>query len=160
MPKNNLSAEDFAKEFAKAISINIDTRISKLAGSEENITNDIEKLMLEYTRKFVNEFAETAVIKMDDKEEASDKYTNAVPEDLEDTIPYMTSDQYQSRFKAEYYQLKIRIDKLQDMVDKWDRGELNFVPDNPRSTYNLQLRAMRDYLTILDMRAIIECIIL
>ena len=154
MPKNNLSAEDFAKEFAKAISINIDTRISKLAGSEENITNDIEKLMLEYTRKFVNEFAETAAIKM------ADKYTNAVPEDLEDTIPYMTSDQYQSRFKAEYYQLKIRIDKLQDMVDKWDRGELNFVPDNPRSTYNLQLRAMRDYLTILDMRAIIECIIL
>jgi hypothetical protein len=42
------------------------------------------------------------------------------------------------------------------MLNKWDRGELTFNPTCPRSTYTLQLRAMRDYMAILEMRATME----
>mgnify|MGYP004482849625 CR=1 FL=1 len=161
MAENNNRSKDLsAEDFVKAININLDMLIAGFADKEGDATSDLTKMMLEYTKKFINEFVETAVVKTDDEKEESDQYLNAIPKDLVDTVPYMTSDQYQLRFIAEYYQLKIRIDKLQNMVDKWDKGELGFTPTCPRSTYDLQLRAMRDYLTVLEMRAIIENIVL
>lgn len=42
------------------------------------------------------------------------------------------------------------------MFDNWDKGELSFVPTCPRSTYDLQIKAMNDYKTILEARAAIE----
>ena len=42
------------------------------------------------------------------------------------------------------------------MIDKWDKGELNFTPTCPRSTYDLQLSAMEDYLAVLEARAVME----
>lgn len=46
--------------------------------------------------------------------------------ELKDTVKLMNSENYQDGFKAEYLQVKIRYDKLKSMVDKWDKGELNF----------------------------------
>ena len=68
----------------------------------------------------------------------------------------MTSNDYKERFLAEYYQLETRYTKLQAMVNKWDEGTLEFTPTCPRSLYDLQLRAMKDYLTVLETRALIE----
>ena len=76
--------------------------------------------------------------------------------ELKDTITMMTSDDYKERFKAEYYQVKIRYEKLLAMMDKWEKGELTFTPTCPRETYNFQLRAMKEYLDILVIRAKIE----
>lgn len=76
--------------------------------------------------------------------------------ELKDTIELMQSEDYKDRFKAEYYQLKIRYEKLGKMVDAWDNEELNFVPTCPRSTYDLQLSAMYDYMAILEARAKME----
>jgi hypothetical protein len=42
------------------------------------------------------------------------------------------------------------------MLNKWHRNELDFEPTCPKSTYDLQLRTMRDYMTILEMRAVME----
>lgn len=42
------------------------------------------------------------------------------------------------------------------MVDKHNNGTLEFKPTCPMSIYDIQLRAMRDYLTILEARATIE----
>ena len=42
------------------------------------------------------------------------------------------------------------------MCGKWDREELTFNPTCPRSTYEMQLKAMRDYMAILEMRAVME----
>lgn len=78
------------------------------------------------------------------------------PKELKDTVTGMTSSDYKERFKAEYYQLKIRFDKLVAMVEKWDKGELNFVPTCSRELYTRQLNAMKDYLDILEERAILE----
>lgn len=76
--------------------------------------------------------------------------------ELIDTISLMTSENHKERFQAEYQQLTIRYKKLKTMLDKWDKGELNFLPDCPRGVYNLQIRAMADYLVALEARAAIE----
>lgn len=73
--------------------------------------------------------------------------------ELKDTVTLMTSADYKERFKAEYYQLKIRRDKLKVMVDKWDRGELEFTPTCSRETYGFQLYVMDGYIDVLRMRA-------
>ena len=75
---------------------------------------------------------------------------------LNDTVAMMDSTDYKERFRAEYYQLVIRYKKLLAMLDKWDIGELNFEPTCPRSTYNMQIRAMTDYIAVLEARAVME----
>jgi hypothetical protein len=75
---------------------------------------------------------------------------------LKDTVNMMTSEDYKERFKAEYYQLKIRIDGLKKMLKSWDDGTLNFTPTCPRKLYDDQLNAMRDYLSILVIRSQME----
>lgn len=76
--------------------------------------------------------------------------------ELRDTVEMMNSADYKERFKAEYYQTAIRYGKLKTMVDKYNNGTLEFKPTCPMSIYDIQLRAMRDYLTILEARAAIE----
>lgn len=76
--------------------------------------------------------------------------------ELKNTIPMMESADYKERFKAEYMQLAIRFTKLKSMVEKWDAGTLNFSPTCPRSTYNMQLKAMSEYLAVLEARAVME----
>lgn len=76
--------------------------------------------------------------------------------ELKDTISMMTSGDYKERFKAEYYQVKIRYEKLEAMVNKWDSGELNFVPTCPRNLYDEQLAYMENYMYILEQRAKLE----
>lgn len=39
---------------------------------------------------------------------------------------------------------------------EWDKGELPFTPTCPRSTYNMQVRAMTDYIAVLEARAVME----
>lgn len=76
--------------------------------------------------------------------------------ELRDTIEMMNSSDYKERFKAEYYQVAIRYQKLKAMLEKWDRGELQFTPTCPRSTYNMQIKAMTDYIAVLEARAAME----
>ncbi len=76
--------------------------------------------------------------------------------ELEDTIEMMTSADYRERFKAEYYQLVIRYNKLKAMLEKWDKGELDFTPTCNRGILNLQERLMADYIAVLESRAQIE----
>ena len=75
---------------------------------------------------------------------------------LAETINGMVSEDYKERFIAEYQQLVIRYKGLKKTLDNWDKGELSFVPTCPRSTYELQFKAMNDYKTILEARAAIE----
>ena len=76
--------------------------------------------------------------------------------ELKNTINMMNSDDYKERFKAEYCQVVIRYHKLKAMLEKWDNGALNFNPTCPRSTYNIQISAMTDYIAILEARAVME----
>jgi len=79
-----------------------------------------------------------------------------MPNELRDTIEMMNSEDYKERFKAEYYQVVIRYQKLKSMLDKWDNDQLEFTPTCPRSTYNMQITAMTDYIAVLEARAVME----
>lgn len=80
--------------------------------------------------------------------------------ELKDTVDMMNSADYKECFKAEYAQVVIRYQKLAAMLEKWDNGELNFSPTCPRSTYNMQVRAMTDYIAVLEARAVMEGVVL
>lgn len=75
---------------------------------------------------------------------------------LKDTVEMMNSSDYKERFRAEYQQVVIRYKKLRDMLAKWDNNELTFEPICPRSTYNMQIKAMTDYIAVLEARAVME----
>lgn len=79
---------------------------------------------------------------------------------LNETVDGMCSTDYKERFVAEYNQLVIRYRGLKNMLDKWDRNELDFTPTCPRSTYNLQIKTMTDYIDVLEARAAMENIYL
>lgn len=79
-----------------------------------------------------------------------------MPNELRDTTEMMNSKDYKERFKAEYYQVVIRYQKLKSMLDKWDNDQLEFTPTCPRSTYNMQIAAMTDYIAVLEARAVME----
>ena len=73
-----------------------------------------------------------------------------------ETVEGMNSVDYKERFKAEYQQLVIRYTGLKSMLEKWDADSLEFEPTCPRSTYNMQIKAMTDYIAVLEARAVME----
>lgn len=80
--------------------------------------------------------------------------------ELKDTIDMMRSDDYKERFKAEYFQTKIRYQKLHKMLVKHEAGKLDFTPKCPITLLAQQKRCMGEYLRCLEVRAEIEGIIL
>lgn len=76
--------------------------------------------------------------------------------ELQDTIALMNSEDYKERFKAEYFQTKIRYDKLHKMLVKAEAKTLDFQPSCPLSTLISQKRCMGEYLKQLEIRAEIE----
>lgn len=76
--------------------------------------------------------------------------------DLNETIELMTSADYKDRFKAEYWQTKIRYDKLRMMLEKYETGKLDFEPTCPIDLLMEQREVMADYLEILVDRAFFE----
>ena len=75
-------------------------------------------------------------------------------ESLDCTVPLMLSDDYKERFRAEYYQLLIRYNKIMNMLDNWD--SLDFTPTCKQDIFTRQRNAMRAYLDVLEERALIE----
>ena len=76
--------------------------------------------------------------------------------ELIDTCKLMVSKNHKDRFKAEYYQTKIRRDKLKKMIKDYKAGKLEFVPINSIYLLQTQLDCMDTYLNILQMRAMSE----
>ncbi len=84
---------------------------------------------------------------------------------LKDTVEMMNSEDYKERFKAEYYQTKIRYEKLKafntkiEAARRTDYMEKKYpMPkhDCPDELLVEQQRAMGNYLHILEVRAVIE----
>lgn len=76
--------------------------------------------------------------------------------DLNFTAALMNSDDYKDRFKAEYWQTKIRYDKLHRMTVKYEAGTLDFTPTCPLNLLKEQKAAMGQYLNRLEVRAEME----
>ena len=76
--------------------------------------------------------------------------------DLERLTELMKSEDYKDRFRAEYYQLEDRIDKLENMLEKYKAGALNFTPSCSYELLSYQLQTMNAYKRVLEERAEIE----
>ena len=76
--------------------------------------------------------------------------------ELQDTIELMKSEDYKDRFKAEYWQVKVRLDKLYTMYSHMKNGTLDFELTCPAEVYIKQLEAMAQYIDILEKRAELE----
>ena len=76
--------------------------------------------------------------------------------ELKDTIIMMNSTDYRERFKAEYFQLKIRCEKLSAMLKKYREDTLPFKPTCPYEVLVAQLAYMQTYFQCLEDRAQIE----
>ena len=77
---------------------------------------------------------------------------------LANTTDLMTSDNYKERFYAEYWQTKIRYDKLHLTIVKMEAGTLGFEPKCGLELLKKQARIMGKYLHVLEIRAEIEFI--
>ena len=81
---------------------------------------------------------------------------------LENTVELMISENYKDRFIAEYWQTKIRHDKLKRFIQEIEIAQDYYdgcgepVHDCPVELLREQLYAMEEYLDILDKRRIIE----
>lgn len=76
--------------------------------------------------------------------------------ELKEDIDLMLSISYKDRFRAEYYELSIRIQKLEKMLDDWNDGLLDFKPKCGINMLHEQYVYMKLYRDILAERAKIE----
>ena len=85
-----------------------------------------------------------------------DKFIEVIKMELKDTVEMMKSFDYMERFRAEYFQLKIRMNALSKMLVKYKEGTLSFTPLCSYDLLARQLSAMRLYAFHLEERADIE----
>ena len=79
-----------------------------------------------------------------------------INQDLNGTISLMQSSDYKERFIAEYYQTKIRYNKLHKTVVKYEANKLEYKPTCSIELLKQQLSHMGQYLYDLEVRAEIE----
>ena len=76
--------------------------------------------------------------------------------ELKDTIPMMTDPDYKERFRAEFFQLYIRMEKLGVVLKKSSKGTLDFVLSCPVELLERQYKAMLQLVLVMEERAEIE----
>ncbi len=76
--------------------------------------------------------------------------------ELKDTVELMLSDNHRDRLKAEYWQTKIRYEKLHKMCVQYEAQTLEFAPACSLELLNRQASYMGNYLKTLEVRAVIE----
>lgn len=76
--------------------------------------------------------------------------------ELKGTVLMMNSTDYKERFRAEYFQAKIRYDKLDQMTVKYEAGTLTFTPSCSLELLKEQKKHMGNYIRTLKIRAEIE----
>lgn len=84
------------------------------------------------------------------------KGVDIMVKELHDTVVLMNSSDYKERFKAEYYQTKIRYDKLHKLIIKMEAGTCDFTPSCSLEIHKEQAKYMGMYLHMLEVRAEIE----
>lgn len=145
---HKLPFRDVVKEAVDTIYDNIHSKIEE---AHEDDADEPEYLNL---MKAFNEMLRRAA------EPEKDENTKDVKEDKDlDISKYsaLTTDpDFKVRLRAEYHELRIRLTKLLQMLDKWKKGELNFTPKCSRALLTEQAKFMERYMSILRIRARIE----
>ena len=104
-----------------------------------------------YIVKYSNDY-----ISWSPKQAFEEAYSEIGENPLYDTALLMKSNDFKDRFRAEYYQLKIRYKKLDVMLYKMENGDLDFRPKCSYELLRTQYITMKAYLLLLQDRAKIE----
>lgn len=64
--------------------------------------------------------------------------------------------EWQKRFVKEYHELRGRFTKLDEMIQRYEKGQLEFEPKCSIELLKRQRSVMWEYLSILEQRARIE----
>lgn len=75
---------------------------------------------------------------------------------LAETILAMLSENHKDRLVAEYEQVRIRLEHLEVILEKEQRGELGFELSCPAELLQEQAETMREYKAVLARRMLIE----
>ena len=76
--------------------------------------------------------------------------------ELKDTVEMMLSEDYKERFKAEYWQLKFRLERLNRLIDSYNAGQLTIELSCPIIIHQQQACIMQRYMDLLELRAQME----
>ena len=120
--------------------------------------NDVEKLKnaLADMKDVVSKIPDTQFVMPVKQGVITDNKKNDLETELHDIIGLMCSEDYKDRFKAEYLQLKMRYNKLHNMVVKYEANKLEFKPSCNIELLKKQKAAMGNYLYCLEVRAQVE----
>ena len=120
--------------------------------------NDVEKLKNALTdmKDVVSKIPDSQYTMLAKQPNITDCKKNDNETELHDIIGLMCSENYKDRFKAEYLQLKMRYNKLHNMVVKYEANTLDFKPSSNIELLKKQKAAMGNYLYCLEVRAQIE----
>lgn len=120
--------------------------------------NDVEKLKkaLVDMKDVVSKIPDTQFMMPVKQGVITNNKKNDLETELHDIIGLMCSEDYKDRFKAEYLQLKMRYNKLHNMVVKYEANKLEFKPSCDIELLKKQKAAMGNYLYCLEVRAQIE----
>lgn len=119
--------------------------VMQLRWYDSEIENDFERVV----RISLKEIEERVKNRCKKKNEESEKNNMK----LKDTVETMNSEDYKERFKAEYWQTKIRYERLRKMLISWEAGTLDFKPTTPIQDLVAQKDYMEGYLEKLELRA-------
>lgn len=120
--------------------------------------NDVEKLKkaLADMKDVVSKIPDTQFMIPVKRGVITNNKKNDLETELHDIIGLMCSEDYKDRFKAEYLQLKMRYNKLHNMVVKYEANKLEFKPSCNIELLKKQKAAMGNYLYCLEVRAQVE----
>ena len=120
--------------------------------------NDVEKLKnaLADMKDVVSKIPDTQFMMPVKQGVLTNNKKNDLETELHDIIGLMCSEDYKDRFKAEYLQLKMRYNKLHNMVVKYEANKLEFKPSCDIELLKKQKAAMGNYLYCLEVRAQVE----
>lgn len=120
--------------------------------------NDVKKIKeaLASMKEVISKIPDTQFILPVKQGVITDNTKNDRETELHDIIGLMCSENYKDRFKAEYLQLKMRYNKLHNMVVKYEADKLEFKPSCDIELLKKQKAAMGNYLYCLEVRAQVE----
>ena len=122
--------------------------------NKDNISDTCKSLLVEKIGECLN--LSNDLLRFSIKETDLDYEVMKDAGEFEFTIDLMRSADYKERFKAEYYQTKIRYGKLHKMLIKAEAGTLDFKLTCPLELLKEQKHHMGMYLHALEVRAEIE----
>ena len=80
----------------------------------------------------------------------------AYPTDWKTIVPLILSSDYKERFKGEVYELSRRSQALEETLKKSKEGKLDFELKSGTAALEKQLKYMKEYLEVLELRAKLE----